>query len=170
MTVLRGAELSECGRYRWALSRRWNDRKGMVLFVGLNPSTADALDDDQTSRVCANYARRWGFGGLLIGNLFAWRSTDPAGLRQVDDPVGHDNDRWLKWLQSRASKVVCAWGDLGSLHGRDQEVLGFLDKPQCLVQLQSGRPGHPLYKSAGLVPRPFTGRLQTIREPGSRGF
>ena len=127
----------------------------MVLIVGLNPSTADAEREDQTSRVCINYARRWGFGGLLIGNLFAYRATDPRALFSVNDPVGPDNDDWLKRLQSRADLVVCAWGDTGAYRARDEEVLGYLRRPHCLTRLKSGRPGHPLYKPSRLRPRPM---------------
>lgn len=102
-----------------------------------------------------NYARRWGFGGLLIGNLFAYRSTDKTVLATIEDPVGPDNDQWLKRLQCQAARVVCAWGDPGSLGARDEAVLQLLREPHCLVTLKSGRPGHPLYKSAALNPQPL---------------
>lgn len=151
-----GATLSACGRYRYALWRRWDAQRPAVLFIGLNPSTADAAQDDATSRVCMNYARRWGYGSLLLGNLFAWRSRDPAVLAQLDDPVGPDNDRHLRRLQARAGLVVCAWGDPGALRGRDQQVLRLLQAPHCLTRLRSGRPGHPLYKRATLQPVPLT--------------
>ncbi|MDT7833729.1 DUF1643 domain-containing protein [Aquabacterium sp. OR-4] len=149
------AVLSPCRRYRYALRRCWEPALPAVLFIGLNPSTADAEHDDATSRVCINYARRWGFGTLLLGNLFAWRSRDPAVLSQVPDPVGPDNDRHLKRLQARAALVLCAWGDPGALLGRDEQVLGLLKAPHCLTRLRSGRPGHPLYKRAGLLPVPL---------------
>lgn len=125
------------------------------MFLCLNPSTADAEIEDNTSRVCINYARRWGYGGLLIGNLFAYRSTDQSALYKVEDPVGPENDKWLKELQSEAALVVCAWSDTGSYKDRDREVLGFLKDPHCLVKLKSGRPGHPLYKRADLKPIPM---------------
>jgi hypothetical protein len=149
------AELSRCGCYRYALRRCWDPSAPLVLFIGLNPSTADATVDDPTSRVCMGYARRWGYGGLLIGNLFALRSTDPAGLRVVRDPVGPRNDARLRGLQEAAALVVCAWGEGGAYRARDQEVLARLRAPHCLSRLRSGRPGHPLYKRADLEPVPL---------------
>ena len=149
------AVISPCERYRYELRRVWDRRKPSVLFVCLNPSTADADADDNTSRVCLNYARRWGFGGLLIGNLFALRSTDPSALYSVVDPVGSENDRWLRRLNREASLVVCAWGDAGGYMDRDTRVLRFVKRRHCLVRLKSGRPGHPLYKSKHLKPVPL---------------
>lgn len=151
----RAARLSGCRRYRYALRRTWDPSLPAVLFIGLNPSTADATSDDNTARVCMGYARRWGFGTLLLGNLFAWRSTDPAGLRRAPAPVGRRNDLALRVLQRRAGLVVCAWGDPGAFAARDAAVLAFLRAPHCLVRLRSGRPGHPLYKSATLKPVPL---------------
>jgi hypothetical protein len=149
------ATISECQRYRYHLQRTWDPSLPAVLFVGLNPSTADATVDDNTSRVCLNYAQRWGYGTVLMGNLFAYRSTDPGALKQVEDPVGPENDGWLQRLQAQADLVICAWGEWGSLYGRDQVVLAGLKDPFCLVKLTSGRPGHPLYKRRDLRPIPL---------------
>lgn len=149
------AILSRCGRYRYALRREWDGARPKVLFIGLNPSTADASRDDNTSRVCIGYARRLGFGGLLLGNLFGWRSTDPAMLRAVPDPVGPRNDARLRVLQDEAALVVCAWSDAGGWRDRDRAVLAWLRAPHCLSRLKSGRPGHPLYKRADLRPMPL---------------
>jgi len=125
------------------------------MFVCLNPSTADAETEDNTSRVCINYAKRWDYGSLLIVNLFAYRSTDQSALYNVADPIGPENDDWLKKLQPEAALVVCAWSDTGAYKDRDKEVLTFLKAPHCLVKLKSGRPGHPLYKRADLKPIPL---------------
>lgn len=146
------ATISPCEQYRYELRRVWDESKPLVLFICLNPSIADAHIEDNTSRVCINYAKRWGYGGLLIGNLFAYRSTDQSALYVVPDPVGSENDFWLKKLQSEASLVVCAWSDTGAFKKRDMEVLPFLIAPHCLVKLKSGRPGHPLYKRANIEP------------------
>ena len=150
MNMITSATLSPCQQYRYELRRVWDDTKPLVLFICLNPSTADADNEDNTSRICINYAKRWGYGGLLIANLFAFRSTDPSGLYKVADPIGPDNDVWLKQLQSEASLVVCAWSNMGGFKNRDKEVLAFLESPHCLVKLKSGRPGHPLYKRADI--------------------
>jgi hypothetical protein len=125
------------------------------MFVCLNPSTADAETDDNTSRVCINYAKNWDYGGMIIGNLFAYRSTDQSALYQVPDPTGPENDTWLKKLISEVELVVCAWSNTGAFKNRDQAVLKFLKNPHCLVKLKSGRPGHPLYKRADLKPMPL---------------
>ena len=146
------ATISPCQQYRYELRRVWDESEPLVLFVCLNPSIANAEIEDNTSRVCINYAKRWGYGGLLIGNLFAYRSKDQSALYKVSDPVGPENDVWLKKLQSEASLVVCAWSDTGVLKNRDKEVLAFLKSPHCLVKLKSGRPGHPLYKRADIKP------------------
>lgn len=149
------AVISDCQQYRYELRRVWDGTKPLVLFIGLNPSTADAETDDNTSRVCINYAKRWGYGGLLLGNLFAFRSTDQSALYTALDPVGPDNDIWLRTLQAEAAMVICAWSSTGSYRDRDKVVLEFLQNPHCLTKLKSGHPGHPLYKSADLQPVPF---------------
>jgi hypothetical protein len=92
---------------------------------------------------------------LLIGNLFALRSTDPAALRAAPDPVGPRNDERLLALEDAAALVVCAWGEGGAYGDRDRDVLPRLRAPHCLVRLRSGRPGHPLYKRADLEPVPL---------------
>ena len=146
------AVISKCEQYRYELRRVWDESAPLVLFIGLNPSTADGSTDDNTSRVCINYAKRWGYGGLLLGNLFAYRSKDQSALYTASDPIGPENDTWLRKLQAHAKLVVCAWTNTGSYMGRDQAVLKFLREPHCLVKLKSGRPGHPLYKRADLKP------------------
>lgn len=90
------ATISPCQQYRYELRRVWDESEPLVLFVCLNPSIANAEIEDNTSRVCINYAKRWGYGGLLIGNLFAHRSKDQSALYKVSDPVGPENDVWLK--------------------------------------------------------------------------
>ncbi|AAZ97163.1 conserved hypothetical protein [Thiobacillus denitrificans ATCC 25259] len=153
--MIQTAIISDCQQYRYELRRVWDDTKPLALFIGLNPSTADAETDDNTSRVCINYAKRWGYGGLLLGNLFAFRSTDQSALYTASDPVGSDNDAWLRRLQAEAAIVICAWSATGSYRNRDKAVLGFLHNPHCLTKLKSGYPGHPLYKSADLQPVPY---------------
>ncbi len=74
------AELSKCRAYRYALWRTWDESKPFAMFVGLNPSTADELEDDPTIRRCINFSKLWGYGGLCMVNLFAYRATDPTAL------------------------------------------------------------------------------------------
>ncbi len=143
------AILSPCGRYRYSLTRTFFTGRGRVLFVMLNPSTADAEIDDPTIRRCIGFARRWGFQELAVANLFAWRATDPRELRQAVDPVGPENDRHLMRLSGCADAVIAAWGARGNYHNRAAEVLGLLEGAiEHLGLTKQGHPKHPLYLRA----------------------
>jgi hypothetical protein len=153
------AVLSECGRYRYTLERDLAPNlfaagPEAVLFVMLNPSTADARVDDATIRRCVAFARAWGHTRLLVGNLFALRSTDPAALLVDDDP---ENDRHLLALADRADLIVCAWGTHGALRGRSDEVTALLPaaKLHHLGLTLDSEPRHPLYLPGRLHPEPF---------------
>jgi hypothetical protein len=150
------ADFSSCRTYRYALRRTWNPRGQTVLFILLNPSTADAQLDDPTIRRCIGFARSWGCGGLVVGNLFAFRATNPAVLKSARDPVGPENDQWLRSLATKADLVVAGWGAHGTLRGRDKAVLALIDRPSVLATTKSGRPRHPLYLRRDLVPRAWT--------------
>lgn len=112
--ITRAAKLSDCGRYRYALTRTWEAKSGAVLFVMLNPSTADGLRDDPTIRKCIGFARRWGFGEIRIANLFAYRATQPQELRRAQkhgvDIVGPQNLEHILALTHGARRIVMAWG------------------------------------------------------------
>ena len=103
------AKLSECRKYRFALWRTWDDSKPYVMFVGLNPSTADETTDDPTLTRCINYAKSWGFGGVCMANIFAYRATEPNDMKAATDPIGSENNDWLKKLSNRG------WYGCGSL-------------------------------------------------------
>jgi len=122
----------------------------------LNPSTADERRDDPTIRRCIGFARRWGFGGVEIVNLFALRASDPRALRRASDPVGPDNDRHIARVAARATLVVVAWGVWGGLRGRSAALRARLSRraPRCLGLTRSGEPRHLLYlrADARLVP------------------
>jgi hypothetical protein len=149
------AVISSCGNYRYELRRTWDESTSPVLFICLNPSTADHRRDDNTSRVCINYAKRWGYGGVIIANLFGYRATDPARLKAVNDPVGPDNDKHLRRLIKEVAVTVCAWSNDGAYMSRSNTVLNLLQDPYCLTILKSGQPGHPLYKKKSLTPVPY---------------
>ena len=150
-----GAEISECGEYRYRLWRFWSDRPA-VCFVMLNPSTADAVDDDRTVSRCMAFARSWGAGGIYVANLFALRSTDPQGLLSMSDPVGRGNNDHIADLASRSRIVVCAWGTHSGarlqalIRARAKTVCGVLKNRRlmCLGTAKDGSPRHPLYLAA----------------------
>jgi len=141
------AEISSDGVYRYRLSRRLGVGERTVLFVCTNPSTADARQDDPTLRRCAGFALMWGFDWLLMGNLNAYRSTDPKALLNVDDPVGTDNQVALKRMAHRAEVIVAAWGSapLTCYAATLGRWILSLDHTRCLGVNKNGSPKHPLY-------------------------
>lgn len=158
LNASRSAIISPCGRYRYTLTRRVGQAGGVVNFVMLNPSTADAEDDDATIRRCIGFARSWGYGDMVVTNLFAWRSTDPKGLLSAIDPIGPENDYHLANEARLADLIVCAWGTPGKLKGRAAvvlDMLGRIDMPHCLARTKQGQPGHPLYLAGDLKPVPM---------------
>lgn len=168
----RGADVSECGRYRYRLWRRWGD--GPVLtFVMLNPSIADGLLDDPTIRRCVSFAARDGFEGIEVVNLFAQRATVPDVLVDVNDPVGPRNLEVVADVLDVADAVVVAWGAvalevIGERRRRGGEFdprLTFRDRLrggdgpaiECLGLTKDGHPRHPLYVKGDAPRRPWTG-------------
>lgn len=151
----KGADLSDCRCYRFALWRTWDESKSYAMFIGLNPSTADEVEDDNTIRRCVEFAKGWGYGGLCMANLFAYRATKPEVMMSAEDPVGKKNDQWLTELSEGAGVIVAAWGNHGSFLGRSEDVRGLLEKLHYLKLNATGEPSHPLYLPAHLEPKPF---------------
>ncbi|UTA47198.1 DUF1643 domain-containing protein [Simiduia sp. 21SJ11W-1] len=149
------AHLSPCRQYRYALWRTWDTRLARVMFIGLNPSTADETQDDPTLRRCMNFARQWGYGGLVMANLFAFRATAPDAMKQAADPIGPQNNRWLKKLANESDLVIAAWGNHGDFMGRATAVRKRFSVLHCLKINSTGTPGHPLYQRADLSPVPY---------------
>jgi len=154
--MLASADFSPCRSYRYSLSRIWNRKLPVILFVGLNPSTADETANDPTVRRCIGFARAWGFGGLVLVNLFAYRATNPADLLNAKDPVGPRNDDFILKNALSAGRTVVAWGAKGNLLGRDHYVLSLLSSTACLGTTKDGAPRHPLYIRADTRLRPFS--------------
>lgn len=125
------------------------------MFVGLNPSTADEVKNDPTVSRCISYARSWGYGGLCMTNIFAFRATDPKVMKAHPDPIGTENDRYLATLAAEAGIVVAAWGTHGTHLGRGEAVRQLIPGLCCLRQTQEGHPNHPLYLPKTLIPRPW---------------
>ena len=165
-----GAEFSADRRHRYNLWRRWQDSCDYVLFIGLNPSTADEYDDDRTINRCRQFTAHWGYGAFYMANLFALCSKKPAIMLADPHPIGCDNNRHLQQLSCQASLIVCAWGNPGRHQGRDIEVINLLDDYplQCLDINQTGTPKHPLYAKGDtpLKPYPLPGIVQSEAKSG----
>jgi hypothetical protein len=142
--MIRTATISDCQRFRYRLGRSW-DAGETLLFVMLNPSTADAHEDDATIRRCIRFAQQEGFAALEVVNLFAFRATDPKELRRAGYPVGPENDRHITDAARAAAKVCLAWG---------ANVAG-LERPQVVIPLlrAAGAPLHVLRMTRSAYPQ-----------------
>lgn len=141
------AEISEDGLYRYMLGRRWDHSLPECVFIMLNPSTADASQDDPTIRRCISFAKSFGCGSLLVGNLYAFRATYPRDLFRSDEPTGGErNDAALIKLLARSSVTVAGWGYRAKAK-RVAEVLRLpgADQLTALATTKYGAPRHPLF-------------------------
>jgi hypothetical protein len=152
-----GAVFSPCRRWRYRLWRCWDPSKPVANFLMLNPSTADERRLDPSCTRARNYAERWGYGALVVTNIFGWRATDPEEMKSVENPVGPGNDRAILKAAKQARLVVCAWGNHAEHRGRGEEVLRLLAgvRLHALRVNSSGHPAHPLYLPSTLLPRKF---------------
>ena len=156
-TSLSGDEavFSPCGLYRYLLTRgQGSPCLGVVMC---NPSTADAFKNDPTiTRVCG-FAQRWGYPRILIGNVFAFRSTDPKGLRAVDDPVGPLNQEYLELIVWTSDRVLVAWGAHNGATIQARFIVeyakGLGKELLALRETQAGHPYHPLYVHSTTEPK-----------------
>jgi len=155
-----GARFSRCRRWRTLLWRRWDQALPAANFLMLNPSTADELRLDPSCTRARVYAERWGFGALIVTNLFAWRATDPDEMKAADDPVGRGNDAAILAAAGEASLLVCAWGNHGAHRRRSERVVSLLRGAgidlHVLKTNGGGEPAHPLYLSGALRPKVWT--------------
>lgn len=152
------AHFSTDEKYRYLLGRRISDSSGRLLFIMLNPSTADEFKNDPTITRCINFVERWKFGILEVANLFAFRTSYVAELRRADEPIGPDNDEWIRTALDRADRVVLAWGNHGAYKGRSRRIKRMaLDRaqPYHLGLNKTGEPKHPLYLPSSTVPIPL---------------
>ena len=172
---VKAAHFSPCGLYRYWLSRTWDESRPKVIFIGLNPSTADHEQDDPTIRRCRRFAKDYGAGGLVMVNLFAFRATDPKVMKAATDPVGPENDVWLLKLATdeydteigpmsegepgESNLLVAAWGCGGGFQDRDRAVQRLISSAgsemrylhlNCLGMTKGGYPRHPLYVKADM--------------------
>jgi hypothetical protein len=147
-------------RHRYTLIHRPEPLLGgdrLLMWICLNPSTADETQLDPTLTRILGYSLREGYDGFLMTNLFAWRATDPKDMKAARDPVGPDNDRWLVQCARRCGKVVAAWGSHGAFNQRAAHVCKVLRDFDlvCLARNADGAPSHPLYLKKTLPFLPF---------------
>lgn len=156
------AVFSPCQRYRYALWRTWDDSKPSVLFIGLNPSTADEKNDDPTLIRCINFAKSWGYGSVCMANLFAYRATKPKDLLARQRVTGKDNNDWLLTLANTADIVIAAWGNDGHYQSRATKVKKLIQPLHYIKLNKSGEPAHSLYLKADLTPQLFSDTLKAV--------
>jgi hypothetical protein len=165
LNYVRGATISDCGKFRYHLWRRWQPEFPPLMLVMLNPSTADGQAEDATIRRCVSFAVAAGFGSIEVVNLFAYRATDPRELHRAGYPVGPNNDHWIrtvaKSVKLASDGAIClAWGAHAAGLERPQVVLPMLREIDpdlwCLRITRSGYPQHPLMLPSSCRPIPFT--------------
>ncbi len=168
------AFFSSCGLYRWWLKRSISNEKRTLLFIGLNPSKANDKQDDATLKRLLGFTCYWGYGTLIVVNLFGRVSKSPSLLRHCSDPIGKRNDEELsfkvyEWSKSPLWDLWYGWGVKGTWIDRNLKVLSLLERhvnyrakklPDALGPLsigltRDGHPRHPLYASSKEVLRPF---------------
>jgi len=158
--VIKTAIISPCGHYRYLLTRHWDADLPVIAFVGLNPSTADARQDDNTIRRCIAFARAWGYGSLQMINLFAYRATDPEQMMRQDNPIGPDNMKYVHRIVETADMVVAAWGVHGHLTAQEMSFMSLANKANrvihCMGYTKHGAPKHPCRLPNGLMLEPFS--------------
>ncbi len=165
--INKGATISKCGKYRWHLWRNLHDkeyfRRKTCLFIMLNPSTANADEDDPTIRRCMGFANHWGYDRLEVVNLFSWRETDSKKLIEPSfDCWGEKHWEYFDESIRNAGLIICAWGS----HPWAKDVARYAimrikkagKKPMCLKINNNGAPGHPLYLKKDLPPIVYEGK------------
>lgn len=146
--VYKGAAFSDCRKYRYALWRIWDKRKPFIMFIGLNPSTANEHENDATIRSVERISINNGYGGFYMMNCFPFVSTNPKDLIAIaDSPEQHLNNTWLMEMKLKCSDVVFAWGNFDVVKDlkRDTELSEMFPKAKVLVKNKNGSPRHPLY-------------------------
>lgn len=142
--ITRHAIFSPCGKYRYQLLRNWDIlNPSTVMCIGLNPSTADGIDDDPTIRILMKHLACQGFGGLIMCNLYALISSSPAALWNTSDPQG-ENQHWLDEAASRAQGIIFCWGTFKGIEHRAKQVAEMFPQGLCFGRSKNGQPLHPM--------------------------
>lgn len=140
--MTKGAKFSNCGKYRYALWRIWDESLPFAQCVGLNPSTANAEYDDPTIRRLTALLSAKGYGGLYMTNLFAFISSNPEDLRSCPDPL-KDNDRWLKVIYGKCDDIIFCWGTFKTAGYRAKVIAPEYPSALCFGKTKTGAPKHP---------------------------
>jgi hypothetical protein len=152
------ALFSKCQQYRYQLSEVRDKNMPLVLWVLMNPSAACTKYSDPMLRKTGKFARSWGYGGQLVGNVHAYRATDKNRLLEVADPIGPENDRMMLEMATQAKTIVLAYGQpLRALRQRGEAVVALISHHKGLSHLElakDGTPKHPLYLPDNLRPEP----------------
>lgn len=140
------ATISDCKNYRYKLSRIWDKNKPKIVFIGINPSTADDKEDDPTIRKLIAYSKAWGYGGFIIINLFAFRTAKVYDLLKIKHHFGPENENYLRKYTGYKT-VVVMWGAKANEINRyvAKRVLNMIENPMCFGKNADGSPKHPLF-------------------------
>lgn len=145
--MISGAKISSCEMYRYTLWRTWDSSKPILVWVMLNPSIADHSKNDPTIIRCINFAKAFGYGGIIVVNMFAYRASNPGRLLGAHDIIGPKNDAEIQ-AAMWGKDVVAAWGSHGDVHrARVNQVMPILKVAKvcyCLGRTKTGQPRHPL--------------------------
>lgn len=152
MDLEQSAIFSDCGKYRYWLRRDLDMlNKRPLLWFMINPSVATSSADDPTTRVVCNFALRWGFGIHAAVNGFAAITPDPKVMMAMDDPIGPDNDNYIKaaiqWIDDNDGRIITAWGNPGMYRDRHLEIMDML-KGRTLLRLGANKNDSPKFPYA----------------------
>jgi hypothetical protein len=150
----KGAIFGYNRKYRYSLIRIWNNELPKIMFIGLNPSTANETHNDPTIRRVINFAKEWDFGGIYMCNLFAVVSTDPKILNTELNPIG-DNDMFLQHYAKDSELILFAWGNFKEAKERAEVIIKLFPGAYCLGKNINGTPKHPLYVRGNVKPIKF---------------
>lgn len=157
--IKKSAIFSTSKKHRYLLSRIWNQEKGIICFIGLNPSTADENIDDPTIRRCIRFTDSWGYGGIYMLNIFAYRATKQKNMYEADGQIGIANDAYIKTYSKMSVLSIIAWGaepnysyDKMMFNLRVEKILPLIHNPHYLALTKNGQPRHPLYLKKDLKP------------------
>ena len=166
----RSAIFDEHMRYRYSLTRVWNEKGPKVVFIMLNPSLANDKEDDRTTKRIINFAKKFGYGSLEVVNLFAYITPKYIELKDLEksEAVGKENNKYLIRALKSADKIIAAWGENGTIHQRHEEIVQIIDGydiDSLGSPTRDGHPRHPLYLSNDIELLPYkrsTKRVQKL--------